>query len=73
MIHGAEKRLRFYLCPFLQGGCVMKSVAWFLLVAFVCLFVAESVSEARCGGRRGLFRGQRPVRTFFQNHRLFHR
>jgi hypothetical protein len=46
-----------------------KPVVWFLIVLFVCLFVGESVSEARCGGRGGFFRGRKPVRTFLNNHR----
>ena len=48
----------------------MKSVAWLLLALFALLFAGESVSEARCGGRRGgVFAGRKPLRTFISNHR----
>lgn len=46
----------------------MKKFVWLLVAMFALLFVADGVSEARCGGR-GLFRGRRPIRTFFRNHR----
>lgn len=53
---------------------VMKSLVGMLLVLFVVL-AFPMVSEARCGGRGGLFRGHKPVRTFLHNHRphVFHR
>lgn len=46
----------------------MKQVLWVMVFLFVYLVAAESVSEARCG-RRGIFAGRKPVRTFISNHR----
>lgn len=48
---------------------LLRSVCWLLVFLFVYLIAAESVSEARCGGRRGIFAGRKPVRTFINNHR----